>query len=194
MWELRSRTRRGIAAYPATPVVYRRPVLRAVSGAIFAAMALGLVWAVLHPDSTDPLTASEWPLPVLLVAMIGPVYVYASSSLVVDTTHVHLLNPFRRVDIPLGHVLDVTPGSGLSIRTSYDTFSAWAVEAGNLQLVTGSLRTQRDLAGVIRRAAAEAQNADEPSVRYRWAAPDAFCLCGLLLGVLASVILLATGG
>lgn len=175
MTRLRPRTARQIAEYPASPVVYRRPVLRVLFALFYGGTAALLVWMLVAPDQPSDRPTSEdwWQAPVLLL-MFGSAYLYGSSHLVVDTTHARIYNPLRRVDIPLAHVTDVAPGSNLRVATGYATFSAWSVEAANVQVAADSYGTQSDLIALILSAARTAGNAADPPARYRFSPPDPF--------------------
>jgi hypothetical protein len=175
MTRLRPRTARQIAEYPSSPVVYRRPVLRAFFALFYGGTAAFLVWTWVAPDQpADRLTSQDWWEGPVFFAVLGGAYLYASSRLVVDTTHARIYNPLRRVAIPLGHVTGVTSGRNLAIVTGYATFSAWAVEAANVQVAAESYGTQGDLAELIMRAAHTAGSAAERPARYRFSPPDPF--------------------
>ncbi|NYH92906.1 hypothetical protein F4554_005544 [Actinopolymorpha rutila] len=54
MFAMRSRTRAAIAAYPVAPVIYRRPVLRTLTGLMLGGMTALLIWLLLSPPGADP--------------------------------------------------------------------------------------------------------------------------------------------
>jgi hypothetical protein len=174
MTRLRPKTARAVAEYPSSPVVYRRPVLRAFFALFYGGTAAGLVWQLAVPsdNAADQLSPQDWWLGLVFFLLFGGAYLYASSRLVLDATHVRLYNPFRRADIPLAHVAEVVPGSNLLIVTDYARFYAWGVEAANAQLAADSFGTQGDVASLIRRAAQTAGNATDPPARYHFSMPD----------------------
>jgi hypothetical protein len=148
---IRPRTARQIAQYPANPVVYRRVVLSAVLAAGYVGFALVTISLLASPpsDLADRLTAGDGWLSVGVLVMLGGAYLIYSPPMVVDATHVHIRNPFRGVDIPLGHVTRVVPGSTFSIETAYGRFYAWGIEAANVQMASGRYGTQTDVAELI---------------------------------------------
>lgn len=189
---LRPQTASSIASWPGTPVVYQRPVLRA-SSALFllglAALHLSTVW---FPPQDDPLLASDWWVGPAMFLMLGGLYLYCSSRLMVTATQVLLENPLRRVAIPLGQVTAVTPGENLKIETAYGHFYAWGVEAAQAQMMAGDYGTQGNLVTLIERAAKESPAAGRPA-RYRWRLPDPFFLVVGVIITVNSVALNLTG-
>jgi hypothetical protein len=106
--------------------------------------------------------------------MFGFAYLYGSSTLTVDATHVRILNPLRRVTIPLVHVSSAVARSNLEVVTEYKHFFAWGVEAANVQLAVAEFGTQSDVAELITEAAQVATNGADPQAPYRFAMPDLF--------------------
>jgi len=190
---LRSRTHGAMAGYPATPVVYRRPVLRAIAGLVLAGTAVGLanmVWSRPALAAEDRLGRSDWWIPVAFLIMFGGFYLYASTRLVLSQTAVRIVNPLAQVEIPLGHVTDAVPDWHLVVVTGYGRFRAWAVEAANVQMVAGEYGTQQGLADLIKQAASSADDGEKPRARYRPRVPDAlFVLSALTLLVCTALIL-----
>jgi hypothetical protein len=182
-----------MAGYPATPVVYRRPVLRAIAGLLLAGTALGLaymVWSGPALAVEDRLERSDWWIPVAFLIMFGGFYLYASARLVLSRTTVSIVNPLARVEIPLGHVTDAVPDWHLVVVTGYGRFRAWAVEAANAQMVTDEYGTQQGIADLIKEAASSAGDEEKARAHYRPRVPDAlFILSALTLLVCTALIL-----
>lgn len=135
-----------MASYPATPVVYRRPFLRAIAGIFLAGTALGLaymVWSQPSLVAEDRLGRSDWWIPVAFLIMFGGFYLYASTRLVLSQTAVRIINPLAQVEIPLGQVTDAVPDWHLVVVTGFGRFRAWAVEAANVQIVAVSTALSR---------------------------------------------------
>lgn len=180
---LRPHTASSIASWPEAPVVYQRPVLRAISALFlvgFTALDVSMVW---FPPQDDPLLASDWWLGPGILLVLGVLYLCASARLVVTATQVLLQNPLRQVAIPLGQVTAVRPGENLKIETGYGHFYAWGVEAAKAQMVSGDYGTQGNLVTLIEAAAKESPASGRPA-RYRWRLPDPFFL---LVGVITTV-------
>lgn len=176
MSRLRPRTARQIGQYPAVPVVYRRRVV----GGFFTFMLLAplgfITWMLASPPSlpTDRLLATDWWWPLAAFVLFSVPYLIYTPALVVDATHVRVRNPFRAIDIPLGHVTKVLPGSTFSVVTSYGQFYAWGIEAANIQVAAGAYGTQGDVAGLIEQASKTVGNATDPPARYRFSSPRVF--------------------
>ncbi len=192
MSALRSRTARAMKTYPATPVIYRRPVLRVC----FAAFLIGgtaLNLEVLLDDSiapSDRFTAAEWWFPVFVLCVFGSLYEYSCSRLVVDRDSVLIRNPFGRIRIPLAHITEVVPAWHLRISTAYGRWSAWGVEAANAQMAADDFGTQADLVRLISEVAGTAENPGEARARYRLSSPDwLYWICAVLLAYSTIAIL-----
>jgi hypothetical protein len=193
VFELHARTRAAIASYPSVPVIYRRPVLRAAVGLMLGVAAAGLVLLVLSPPTTpsDRLTRDEWWLGPVFLGILGGLYLYVASRMDIDATHVRICNPFRRVDVPLAHIISVHPGSNLRIETDYAVFTAWGVEAANAQVMLGRYGTQDRLARLIREASTHATDDSLSPARYRWAWPDPFFVtCAIALALFSLAVAL----
>jgi hypothetical protein len=173
-----------MAGYPATPVVYRRPVLRAIAGILLVGTALGLVYLVWSGPTLaadERLGTSDWWIPVALLITLGGFYLYASTRLILSQASVLIVNPVSQIEIPLGHVTDALPGGHLVVVTGYGRFRAWAVEAANVQMAAGEYGTQQGLADLIKRAAASGDgDGDKPRAHYRPRVPDALFLLSAL--------------
>jgi hypothetical protein len=198
MSRLRPGTARAISTYPETPVRYHRPFLRAVSGAFLVGESVLSVSLTFFPEGKgDDLTGKDWWLNLLFLVMLGSVYVFTASSLVVTRTHVIVRNPFRRADIPLEQVRVAIRGSNLRIKTSHRDFVAAGVEAANAQIFTDNYGTQSDLARLITKAAAEASvhsEVDSEPARYRFNWPDPLFLAFTLIHVVDAAVILLNDG
>ena len=196
VFTMRSRTRAAIAAYPVAPVVYRRPVLRTLTGLMLGGMTALLVWSLLSPPASpaDRVTQADWWLGPACLGILGGIYLYVASRLEVDATHLRIRNPLRRADIPLAHVTSVEAGSHLRIETDYAAFIAWGVEAARTQVMFGTYGTQAQLAQLIRDASTRATNSAQTQARYRWSSPDpVFCVCALALALFTVAVVVGTG-
>ncbi len=137
---LRPHTASSIASWPETPVVYQRPVLRAISALFLVGFTAWDVLMVWFPPQDDPLLASDWWLGPGMFLMLGVLYLYVSARLVVTATQVLLQNPLRQVAIPLGQVTAVTPGENLKIETGYGYHAYPLRSAGRSRIGTFGLR------------------------------------------------------
>ncbi len=135
---------------------------------------------------------------VWFLVLLGGLYLFVASSLVVTRTHVIVRNPFRRADIPLGQVKRAVPGSHLRIKTADRDFVAAGVEAANFQIGSGDFGTQADFARLINRAAAQANASGEADgaapAQYRFAWPDPLFLTFAVLQVVATAVLILHDG
>ncbi len=195
MTRLRPTTARAVASYPEVPVRYHRPFLRAVAGAFLVGSSVLGISLMYFPDGEDDLVRGDWYLHLMFLVMLGGLYLYVASSVVVTRTGVVVSNPFRRAEIPLTQILQMVPGSNLRIRTAHRDFVAAGVEAANVQSESGVYGTQGDLAGLIDRAAAAARGGDavEPAARYRFAWPDPLFLGFAVVHLVNAVVLLVHG-
>lgn len=196
---LRPRTARAIAGYPDVPVRYHRPVLRLVAAAFLIGESVLNVQLTFFPEGKgDDLTDGDWWTQVWFLVLLGGLYLFAASSLVVTQTHVIVRNPFRRADIPLGQVKVAVRGSHLRIKTASRDFIAVGVEAANVQMVTDNFGTQADLAKLINRAAADTRARsladDATPARYRFAWPDPLFLLFAALNLVGAAVLLLHDG
>lgn len=185
-----------MASYPDVPVRYHRPFLRAVAGAFLVGSSVLGSSLMYFPDGEDDLVRGDWYWHLLFLVMLGGLYLYVASSVVVNRTEVIVSNPFRRVEIPLSQIVAAVPGSNLRIKTAHRDFVAAGVEAANAQSESGAYGTQDDLAGLISRAAADAQRVDavEAAARYRFAWPDPLFLAFAVVHLVNAVVLLVHGG
>jgi len=149
-----------------------------------------MLWRQPTLATEDRLGRSDWWIPAAFLIMFGGFYLYASTRLVLSKTAVRIVNPLAQVQIPLGHVTDAVPDWHLVVVTGYGRFRAWAVEAANVQMVSGEYGTQQALADLIKAAAASEEDADKPQAHYRVRVPDAlFLLSALTLLACAALIL-----
>jgi hypothetical protein len=197
MTRLRPTTARAAASYPDVPVRYHRPVLRTVVGALLVGESVLGISLTYFPDGRDDLAGGDWYLHLLFLVMFGGLYLYVAASVVVARTQVVVSNPFRRVEIPLTQIRLAVPGSNLRIKTASRDFVAAGVEAANVQSATGEYGTQGDLAGLINRAAADAQRVDadppEPA-RYHFAWPDPLFLAFAAIHLVNAAVLVVNNG
>ena len=196
---LRPRTARAIAGYPDVPVRYHRPVLRLVAAAFLVGESVLNVSLTIFPEGKgDDLTGGDWWLGLWFLLLLGGLYLFTASSLVVTRTHVIVRNPFRRADIPLGQVTMALRGSHLRIKTADRDFIAAGVEAAKVQIVTDDFGTQADLAKLINTAAGQASARDRaddwPPARYRLAWPDPLFLAFAVIHVVCAAVLRFHGG
>lgn len=184
-----------VAVYPEKPVRYRRRFLRVEIGALLLGATALFASLVLFPpaDEADALKWSEWWMPLLTPFLFGAPYLYVASTLVVDSTHVRIRNPFRKVDIPLGLVVEASPGSNLKIRTRDRHYYAWGVEAANVQIFADSYGSQESLCDLInreaRKQAAGVDVSHVPSPKYQFSRPDMLFIGCLISGVIMTVLL-----
>lgn len=182
---LRPRLARDAQAYPDRPVIYRRPFLR-LAGAGFLVFISSIVVSITFWKVDDGLTSGDWLWPLAFLPTLGAYYLFTTSTLIVNRTHVVINNPLRRACVPLAHVADVVPGRNLKIVTDYKRFAAWGVEAANVQVVTGKFGSQETLRALLLRAAAAAENAAEPPARYRFRWPDPLFIAFLVVSLVCS--------
>lgn len=192
MTRLRPRTARAIARWPEETVVYRRPFIRAFLGLFYGGFAVLLAWQLLAPsdDPQDVFTSGDWWVVPLAFVSLAAAYLFGTSRLEIDRSHVRILNPVWRADIPLAQVTGATTGSTLVVETAHGRFSAWGAEAANVQLALDSYGTQGDLVQFISSAAAGAVPSHEPAARYRFRWPDPFFWAVALLYVVDQVLVL----
>jgi hypothetical protein len=176
-----------VAKYPEVPVVYRRPILRACFGFFLLGTAAFLVWLVLDPPKDDPFTSNDWWLPLAFLVMFGPLYVYGSCRLIIDATHARIRNPFVKIDIPLGHITQVTADWNLRFDTAYGRYRSYGVEASSTQMFIEDYGTQDDLVVLVNQASATAGNQADPRARYRWSWPDPLFWAGAAGMIFASI-------
>jgi hypothetical protein len=203
MTRRRPRAARTIAAYPDAPVRYHRPFLRTVAGAFLVGESvLGVLLTYFPEGKGDDVTGDDWWLQILFLVLLGGLYLYASSSLVVTRTHIIVRNPLRQAAVraraPLGHVEAAISGSNLRIKTISRDFIAAGVEAANAQAFTDNFGTQDDLAKLINRAAAEARargtgGGTEPA-GYRSAWPDPLFLAFAAIHIVGAAVLVLNDG
>ncbi|MEV0290681.1 MULTISPECIES: hypothetical protein [unclassified Kribbella] len=196
---LRPRTARAIATYPDAPVRYHRPFLRTVAGAFLVGESVLSILLTYFPEGKgDDLTGGDWSFQILFLVLLGGLYLYAASSLVVTRTHVVVRNPFRTAAIPLGQVEAAVSGSNLRIKTASRSFIAAGVEAANAQAFSDNFGTQGDLAKLINRVAAEVRARgvvdDTEPARYRFALPDPLFLAFAAIHVVGAVVLILNDG
>ncbi|ONI69218.1 hypothetical protein BWI15_21625 [Kribbella sp. ALI-6-A] len=215
---LRPRTARAVAAYPEVPVRYHRPFLRVVAGAFLVGESvLGISLTYFPEGKGDDLERGDWWLHLAFLVMLGGLYLYVASSVVVTRTHVVVNNPFRRAEIPLTQVRLAVQGSNLRIKAGHRDFVAAGIEAANAQVASGDYGTQDDVVLLINRAAADAQRADADAVEpvnaqagraagavrtagdsapagYRFAWPDPLFLAFAVISVVNAVVILFNGG
>lgn len=189
MTRLRPRLASDAQAYPERSIVYRRPFLRLLAG-VFLALISEVNLATTFVELDDGFGRGEWLLPLAFLPTLGFLYLFLTSTLVVDRTHVVISNPLRRARVPLAHVTDVVLGSHLKIVTPYKSFWAWGVEAANVQLARGDLGSQETLQAVISGAAATAKNDNEAHARYRLRPPDVVFTAYLMVTLVCSFALL----
>jgi hypothetical protein len=196
MSRLRPTTARAVASYPEVPVRYHRPFLRTIAGAFLVGSSVLGISLMYFPDGEDDLSRGDWYWHLLFLVMLGGLYLYVASSVVVTRTAVVVGNPFRRVEIPLTQILRAVPGGNLRIKTGHRDFVAAGVEAANAQSESEVYGTQDDLAGLINRAAADAQRSDagEAVARYRFAWPDPLFVGFAVVHLVNAVVLLVHGG
>ncbi len=146
----------------------------------------------------DDLTGDDWWLQIVFLILLGGLYLFVASSLVVTRTHVIVRNPLRRAVIPLGHVRAAIRGSNLRIKTDYRDFIAAGVEAAKAQVFTDNFGTQADLAKLINRAAgrASARRAtdDTEPARYRFSLPDPLFLAFAAVHIVGAAVLILNDG
>lgn len=171
MTRLRPRLARDAEVYPERPIVYRRPFLRLFAAA-FLAFTAWLDLELTFSEVEDGFRRDDWLLALAFVPTLGLFYLFTTSRLVVDATHVVISNPLRQVKIPLAHVVDVVPGSNLKIVTRYKKFWAWGVEAANAQVVARNFGSQATLQSLILDAARKTEVRDAGEARYRFRPPD----------------------
>jgi hypothetical protein len=200
---LRPRTARAVAAYPEVPVRYHRPFLRFVAGGFLVGESvLGISLTYFPEGKGDDLERGDWWLHLAFLVMLGGLYLFASSSVVVTRTHVVVNNPFRRAEIPLTQIKLAVQGSNLRIKAGHRDFVAAGVEAANAQVASGDFGTQSDLVVLINRAAADAQCAGgletedtgATAAGYRFAWPDPFFLAFAVISVVNAAVILFNGG
>jgi hypothetical protein len=190
---LRPRTARAIARWPEETVVYRRPFVRAFLGLFYGGFAALLAWLSLAPsdDPQEVFTSGDWWVVPLAFLSLGAAYLFGTSRLEIDKSHVRILNPVWGADVPLAQVTGATTGSTLVVETAHGTFRAWGVEAANVQVALDSYGTQGDLAQFISAAAAGSAGTDEPAARYRFRWPDPFFWAVALLYVVVEVLVVS---
>ncbi|MEV6288539.1 hypothetical protein [Kribbella sp. NPDC051770] len=198
MSRLRPTTGRAAAAYPEVPVRYHRPFLRCVAGLFLMGESVLTISLTYFPEGRgDDVDGGDWYLNLAFLVMLGSVYLYLASSLVLTRTHLVINNPLRRVAIPLAQIERAEEGSNLRIVTAYRSFLAAGVEAANVQIASGRYGTQQDLAELINHAAADARSAaaepEEPA-RYRFAWPDALFLVFAVIHLVNAAVLLVNDG
>lgn len=199
MTRLRPTTARAIDRYPDTPVRYHRPILRVVAGVFLVGESVLSILLTYFPEGKgDDLTGDDWWLHLLFLVTLGGLYLLVSSSVVVTRSDVIVRNPFRRVEIPLGHVKMAVRSSNLRIKTVYRDFVAAGVEAANVQVFTGDYGTQADLVTLINKAAAEATSQgdgdDSQRAQYHFAWPDPLFLAFAVIHIVGAAVVLLNDG
>lgn len=198
---LRPKTARAIADYPAQPVLYRRPVLRALFAAFWigaTALSTSLVlWPTGRP--ADDLTGDDWWWQLWPIPLLGGPYLLAASTLAVTATHVIVNNPMRRAVIPLSQITSVQEGMNLRLQTKERAFLSAAVEAANVQAASGNYGTQGELVQLITAAAERARSERDNEgrlrpARYRFKLPDPVFLTLAGANVVVAAVLLLNDG
>lgn len=178
------------ALYPASDVVIRRPGLSVFFLGFLWLTAVYFTAGLLWPALGFNLVAGDGPIAGFFAVVLGALAQYGTCQVRVTATDLVVVNPVHVTSVPLCQVAEWRQGVHLIAVTNGARIRLWAIEARNLDLLTGDAEPHAHLVSFLNEARAVAAPVHASMVsRLRLTTP----LIGmpvLLLVAVGSVLLL----
>ena len=176
-------------AFPGEPIVVRRRVLTVVAAAFMALWAVWIFTTLPVPIAEDGLTRDTWWIVLGMGLILGGVYLYSSSQLVIRRDEVEAKNPLWTVRVRNDALVGVQPGWHLRLLTSDRSYAALAVEARNVELIRNDIPGQEDLTQFLVDHIVRGSAAKGSSVRIRFRFPGLVFWVGLAPSVYGALVI-----